>query len=111
MTATRCRTLLMTASAPASPCPAFFSSAIACLRAKPTAIDNMHVSWSKKPHTAIRQYIRHDTSPGDMVRDRFCGSGGTALAALLDGRKAIAIDRSPAATFMARESHWNRKRE
>ena len=62
----------------------------------------MHVYWSKKPHTAIRQYIRHYTQPGDVVLDPFCGSGGTALAVLLDGRKAIAIDRSPAATFIAK---------
>ena len=34
--------------------------------------------------------------------DPFCGSGGTALAALLEGRKAIAIDRSPAATFITK---------
>jgi DNA modification methylase len=69
---------------------------------KATAIYNMHVYWSKKPHTAIRQYIRHYTNPGDIVFDPFCGSGGTALAALLDGRSAIAIDRSPAATFIAK---------
>ena len=62
----------------------------------------MHVYWSKKPHTAIRQYVRHYTRPGDIVLDPFCGSGGTALAALLEGRKAIAIDRSPAATFITK---------
>ncbi len=62
----------------------------------------MHVYWSKKPHQAIRQYISHYTKPGDIVLDPFCGSRGTALAALLDGRKAIAIDRSPAATFITK---------
>lgn len=69
---------------------------------KATAIYNMHTYWSKKPHDAIRQYIRHHTKPGDLVLDPFCGSGGTALAALMDGRKAIAIDRSPAATFITK---------
>lgn len=69
---------------------------------KTTAIYNMHTYWSKKPHDAIRQYIRHYTDPGDLVLDPFCGSGGTALAALMDGRKAIAIDRSPAATFISK---------
>ncbi len=34
--------------------------------------------------------------------DPFSGSGGTSLAALLEGRKAIAIDRSPAATFITK---------
>ncbi|MGP0070197.1 MAG: DNA methyltransferase [Isosphaeraceae bacterium] len=69
---------------------------------KASALYNMHVYWSKKPHQAIRQYIRHYTKPGDIVLDPFCGSGGTAISALLDGRKAIAIDRSPAATFIAK---------
>jgi DNA modification methylase len=69
---------------------------------KATAIYNMHTYWSKKPHDAIRQYIRHYTRPGDLVLDPFCGSGGTALAALMEGRKAIAIDRSPAATFITK---------
>ena len=69
---------------------------------KATAIYNMHTYWSKKPHDAIRQYIRHYTKPGDLVLDPFCGSGGTALAALMEGRKAVAIDRSPAATFITK---------
>lgn len=69
---------------------------------KATSIYNMHTYWSKKPHDAIRQYIRHYTAPGDLVLDPFCGSGGTALAALLEGRKAIAIDRSPAASFITK---------
>ncbi|MGA9772835.1 MAG: DNA methyltransferase [Blastocatellia bacterium] len=69
---------------------------------KATAIYNMHTYWSKKPHDAIREYIRHYTKEGDLVLDPFCGSGGTALAALMEGRKAIAIDRSPAATFITK---------
>lgn len=70
---------------------------------KATAIYNMHsYHQGKKPHDAIRQYIRHYTRPGDLVLDPFCGSGGTALAALMEGRKAIAIDRSPAATFITK---------
>lgn len=69
---------------------------------KATAIYNMHTYWSKKPHDAVCQYIRHYTKPGDLVLDPFCGSGGTALAALLEGRKAIAMDRSPAATFITK---------
>jgi DNA modification methylase len=69
---------------------------------KATAIYNMHTYWSKKPHDAIRQYIRHYTQPGDLVLDPMCGSGGTALAALMEGRAAIAIDLSPAATFITK---------
>jgi SAM-dependent methyltransferase len=69
---------------------------------KATAIYNMHTYWSKKPHDAIRQYIRHYTQPGDIVLDPMCGSGGTALAALMEDRAAIAIDLSPAATFITK---------
>jgi adenine-specific DNA methylase len=69
---------------------------------KATAIYNMHTYWSQKPHDAIRQYISHYTKPGDIVLDPFCGSGGTALAALMEGRAAIAIDLSPAATFITK---------
>src|SRR5713226_5586403 len=61
---------------------------------KATAIYNMHTYWSKKPHDAIRQYIRHYTQADDLVLDLFSGSGGTALAALLEGRKAVALDLS-----------------
>lgn len=69
---------------------------------KATAIYNMHTYWSKKPHDAIREYIKHYTKPGDIVLDLFCGSGGTALAALMEDRTAVAIDLSPAATFITK---------
>lgn len=67
---------------------------------KTAAIYNMHTYPSKKPADAIREYIRHYTAPGDLCLDPFCGCGSTALAAMLEDRKAIAIDRSPAATFI-----------
>jgi hypothetical protein len=49
---------------------------------KATAIYNMHTYWSKKPHDAIRQYIRHYTKPGvsrprSLLRLRRDGSGST----------------------------------
>ncbi|QQS46114.1 MAG: hypothetical protein IPM66_19695 [Acidobacteriota bacterium] len=69
---------------------------------KVNAIYNMHTYWSKKPHEAIRHYIRHYTRQDDIVLDPFCGSGSTALAALIERRVAIAIDRSPAATFITK---------
>lgn len=67
---------------------------------KSSSIYNMHPYWSKKPYEAIRQYIRHYTKPGDLVLDPFCGSGSTALASLAENCAAIAIDLSPAATFI-----------
>lgn len=69
---------------------------------KATALYNIHSYFSKKPYDAIREYIRHYTRSGDLILDPFCGSGSTALAALLDNRRVIAIDRSPAATFITK---------
>ncbi len=75
-----------------------FDRPLAASKASP--LYNMHAYWSKKPCEAIREYVRHYTRPGDLVLDPFCGSGSTALAVLLEGRRAIAVDRSPAATFI-----------
>ena len=70
---------------------------------KHTAIYSMHsYHQGKKPHDGIREYIQHYTKRGDLVLDLFCGSGGTALAALLEERKCIAVDISPAATFITK---------
>ncbi|MFH1235961.1 MAG: DNA methyltransferase [Parcubacteria group bacterium] len=64
----------------------------------------LHGYWSKKSYQSIRHYIEHYTSPEDIVLDPMCGSGSTALATLLEGRRAIAIDASPFATFLT--SHF-----
>ena len=70
--------------------------------ASPRPTYDMHMYWAKKPHGAIEQYIEHFTSPGDLVLDPMCGTGGTGAAALRLGRRAALIDISPAATFIAR---------
>ena len=79
-----------------------FGAAIRTTKSSP--IYRMHTYWSKKPYDAVRDYIRHYTAPGDLVLDPFCGSGSTALAALMEGRKAVALDRSPAAVFITRQT-------
>ena len=86
-------------------------------------IYKLHPYPTKVPHKAIMRYILHYTNPGDLVFDGFCGTGMTGVAAqacinpdsefksseekeLVDvkwgGRKAILVDLSPAATFIAR---------
>ena len=78
-----------------------FSRPIETTKSSPTF--RMHgYHLGKKPHDAVEAYIKHYTSEGDIVLDPFCGSGSTALAALIQGRKTIAIDVSPAATFITR---------
>ncbi|KPL70948.1 DNA methylase [Bellilinea caldifistulae] len=94
-------------------------------------IYNAHSYHTKVPHKAIMRYILHYTEPGDIVLDGFCGTGMTGVAAQLCGdqrtveslgyrvdeqdiiwegdkpisrlgtRKAVLIDLSPAATFIA----------
>jgi len=85
-------------------------------------IYNAHSYHTKVPHRAIMRYILHYTEPGDLVFDGFCGTGMTGVAAQLCGspdpefklqveqempgvkwgaRRAILVDLSPAATFIA----------
>lgn len=77
----------------------------------------LHSYPTKVPHKAIEKYIKHYTKPGDIVLDAFCGTGMTGLAAQSCGisdsqfsfikeenfgtRKAILIDLSPTATYIA----------
>ncbi|MEI7845474.1 MAG: DNA methyltransferase [Chloroflexota bacterium] len=98
---------------------------------KSDPIYNAHSYHTKVPHKAIMRYILHYTDPGDVVLDGFCGTGMTGVAAQLCGdkktveslgytikdemvldeenkpisklgaRKAVLIDLSPAATFIA----------
>lgn len=62
----------------------------------------MHKFWARKPHNVVAAYIRRYSKPGDVVLDPFCGSGVTAIEALRLGRKAIAVDLNPAATWVTR---------
>lgn len=48
-----------------------------------------------KPVDLMRWLIRLVTKPGDVVLDTFCGSGTTGVAALLEGRRFIGIERAP----------------
>jgi DNA modification methylase len=81
--------------------PREFTSPIITTKTSP--VYSMHsYHLGKKPYDAVETYINHYTSRGDLVLDPFCGSGSTPLATLVQGRKAVAIDASPAATFITR---------
>jgi len=68
---------------------------------KATAIYNAHSYHTKVPPQGIEPYIAHYTDPGDLVLDPFCGSGMTGVAALMQGRRVILNDLSPAAAHIA----------
>ena len=60
----------------------------------------MHKYWARKPHNVVSEYIQHYSKEGDIVLDPFAGSGVTAIEAIKLGRKAMAVDLDPMATFI-----------
>lgn len=60
-----------------------------------------HCYHTKVPYKAIEKFIVHYTDPGDIILDGFCGTGMTGIAASTTKRRAILLDLSPAATFIA----------
>lgn len=64
-------------------------------------LTNAHSYHTKSPFHAIQQYIEHYTKKGEIVLDCFTGSGMTGIAAQKSGRKAILMDLSPIASYLA----------
>jgi 16S rRNA G966 N2-methylase RsmD len=64
----------------------------------------MHRYWARKPYNIVADYINYFSDEGDIVLDPFCGSGVTAIEALVLKRKAIAVDLDPVATFITRNT-------
>ena len=62
----------------------------------------MHKWWARKPHNVVGDYVEAYSEKEDVVLDPFCGSGVTAAEALRRGRKAVAIDLNPVATFITK---------
>lgn len=48
---------------------------------------------TQKPVALMREIVRDFSKPGDVVLDPFLGSGTTAIAAVLEGRKFIGIEK------------------
>ncbi|WP_255152833.1 DNA methyltransferase [Halorarius halobius] len=67
-------------------------------------IYDMHIYWTKKPHTAIQSFIEQLSEPGDVVLDSMCGSGSTGVGAVLSDRKTVLNDVSPAATWITKNT-------
>ncbi|NQT51191.1 hypothetical protein HQ576_04040 [bacterium] len=68
---------------------------------KQSAAYRMHSYHTKVPPEGIVPFLQRHTRPGDVVLDPFCGSGMTGVAARQSGRRAVLVDLSPAATFIA----------
>lgn len=67
-----------------------------------TGVYAMHKYWAKKPPNLVRAFIERHSRPGDIVLDPFCGSGVVAVEAVLTGRRVVALDVNPMATFITR---------
>lgn len=48
---------------------------------------------TQKPVELMRYLVRTYTNPGDTILDPCCGSGTTGVAAMLDGRNCVLIER------------------
>jgi site-specific DNA-methyltransferase (adenine-specific) len=59
---------------------------------------------AKFPLELPRRAIRLLTDPGDLVIDCFVGSGTSAVAAILEGRRFIGVDNSPHHVQMSRKA-------
>lgn len=56
----------------------------------------------QKPLALMRALVRDYTSPGDLIIDPFCGTGTTALAAVLERRRCITAEVDPETHAKAR---------
>jgi hypothetical protein len=63
-----------------------------------------HPYFTKRAWNVVQEYIRRFSSPGDTVLDPFGGSGVTAVESLVLRRKAIYVDISEWACFLARQT-------
>jgi site-specific DNA-methyltransferase (adenine-specific) len=55
-----------------------------------------------KPIELMRWLVRLVTQPGDIVLDPFGGSGTTGVAALMEGRRVMLVEREPAYAAICR---------
>src|SRR5437868_4682795 len=63
-----------------------------------------HPYFTKRAWNVVQAYIEHFSSPGETVLDPFGGSGVTAVESLVLRRKAVYLDISDWACFLARQT-------
>ena len=68
-------------------------SSVLNINTEPNSLGKLHPT--QKPLELMRYMVRTYTNPGDVVLDPCMGSGTTCLAAKLEGRGYIGIEREP----------------
>lgn len=63
-----------------------------------------HPYFTKRAWNVVQEYIRHYSPPGGVVLDPYGGSGVTAVESLVTHRKAMYVDISEWACFLARQT-------
>ena len=63
-----------------------------------------HPYFTKRAWNIVAEYIKNFSQPGDVVLDPFCGSGVTAVEALVLRRHAIHADICPLANFLCQQT-------
>jgi site-specific DNA-methyltransferase (adenine-specific) len=81
---------------PQSRTDSFCYTAKAPSRERPRGRDDGIAHPTVKPLEVMRWLVRLVTPPGGLVLDPFAGSGTTGEAALLEGARALLIEREPA---------------
>ena len=66
---------------------------------------------TQKPLGLMRWLVRQCSKPDDLICDPFCGSGSTGIAALMEGRRFLGIEREAeyAQAARARLDEWCRQ--
>src|SRR5438552_15308510 len=63
-----------------------------------------HPYFTKRAWNVVQEYIRHFSSPGDVVLDPYGGSGVAAVESLVLRRKGVYVDINEWACFLARQT-------
>lgn len=66
-----------------------------------TPVYKMHKYFARRPQNVFRELAENYSKPGDTILDVFCGGGVTLFEGTSIGRKVIANDINPLATFVS----------
>jgi putative DNA methylase len=66
-----------------------------------TLVYKMHKYFARRPQNVFRWLIEFYSQQNDIILDCFCGGGVTLFEGISIGRKVVAVDRNPLATFIS----------